>query len=461
MNSSTLLAQGFSLHAVPPKDGPKPKNPLGRYLLSASQISTYASCQRKWAWRYVAGILEPSKPAAELGGRVHAILEAWLASGVAPDPSTHEGRIALAGIKHLPPPGSGMVERGFILHSRRNSYLGYVDFQYLSAQDLTVTILDHKTTSSLRYAKTPEELLVDIQALIYALYAFLAWNVSEVTLKWVYYTTANVPRSPPPVVAKVHLPVVLERFADIERLGDEIVYHAQNKTHPLALKPTASTCGAYGGCPHKSICNLSEDERLRSIMSEATMAEKLGMVPVHDPNTPQTQQSFPQWAGAPMSQAAPPPPPNPFAQQAPQPVQGNDGRMYLQQLDGSWVPVEQQPMPMQAPQFQPPAPQMQMVPQAPQPQIVQQMTPQQSPGLPTFNAPEGPATNPVEIQGKRGRGRPAGTGTAAKKLDKLEASKIAFLAGAHAAVLAGSRDSAQIQAAGDVCLLAFQSKFGA
>ena len=485
------MIPGYQITPAPPKETKRAELSRlagGRHVLSASQLSTFTLCQRKWAWRYIAGVQEPSGAAAVLGGEVHSVLEAWLASGVAPDRSTRPGTIALAGLKHLPPPGSGVVEHGFLLHTPRNTYIGYIDWQGFF--DGLVTILDHKTTSNLAYAKTAEDLLSDIQALIYALFACIAWNTKEVQLKWVYYTTASTPRSPAPTKTKIHLPLVLDRFDAIETVGEEIGRHIAHQTHPLALPATVSACGAYGGCPHRTRCNLSEPERLKAIMSEATMEQKLGMVPVYQHGQ---QAPLPQW----NQPVQPQQPAQPQPVQQLQEVMGGDGLMYRQNLDGSWSPVQPAPQAAPPPQTfaspfqaqQPVQPTQTVAPfGGPQGQgvVTQPNTTSAAPiqptstALPTFNpvptsapvgpapgyqttAPQGPAINapegPSASEPKRGRGRPAGAGTS-KKLEKLTSDRIAFLAGVTAACMAGVRDSSQLQAAGEACLVAFTSKFG-
>jgi len=455
---------GYGISPAPPKSS-SARLPLasGRYALSASQLSTFGLCKRKWAWRYIARVQEPPNAAADLGGRVHSVLEAWLTSGVAPDRTTREGAIALAGLKHLPPPGSGVVEHGFLLHTPRNTYIGYIDYQ--GVIDGLPTVLDHKTTSNLNYAKTEEELLFDIQALIYALFACIAWNTDEVGLKWVYYTTAKTPRSPAPVKAKLRLPQVIEKFQAIEAVADEIGHHLKNKTHPLALAPNANGCEAYGGCPHRERCNLTDEERMKSLMSEVTMEQKLGMVPVFDAsqqpqlpqwNPPQSTMQLPQTVSPPVVQT----PTYVSAPLLPVQQRGHDGKLYQQGPDGQWYPVQEAPA--QLPAFAQPqstfvAPQQ----QAPAPTTFGAPTPQQA-QLPTFNppaqqqvqpqinAPEGPGAEPVKSKGK----------SKGKKLEKLTSDRLAFLAGVHAAIMGGVRDSAQLQQAGEVCLNAFKSKFG-
>jgi RecB family exonuclease len=436
INDRSEFVIGYSIAPAPPK-GEKPKV-AGRYVLSASQISTFVLCRRKWAWRYIARIPDGPNAAAELGGRVHTVLERWLALGIAPDPATREGRIALAGLKHLPPPGSGTVEHGFLLHTPRNTYLGFIDWLGLIAG--APTILDHKTTSNLQYAKTEEDLQSDIQALIYALFAALAWSTDEIGLMWVYYTTGNTPRSPKPTIAKLRLPMVLELFETIEAFGEEISYHAKNQTHPLALKPDARACGAYGGCPHRERCNLSPEEEMESLMT--TMEEKLGMVPVFvQGGVP--QQNFPVWngqtAGSPQP-VMPHPLVVPSGQFINGPQRAQDGLLYAQTADGVWHVVPEAP-PAHAPQ--PTAISAQ--------KIIDNLTTTPPAAI---NAPEGPAPS----ESKKGRGRPAGSG--AKKLEKMTADRLAFLAGVHGAIMRGISDPVVLQSSGELALVAYKSKFG-
>lgn len=40
-------------------------------VLSASQISTFRDCQRKWGFKYIAGLEDPAGPAAALGTETH------------------------------------------------------------------------------------------------------------------------------------------------------------------------------------------------------------------------------------------------------------------------------------------------------------------------------------------------------------------------------------------------------
>jgi hypothetical protein len=241
----------------------------GRLELSASQIGTFEACSRKWALSRVLG--SRSNAAAAKGSAVHSVLEAWLGEGKAPDAGTEIGRIAMTGIEHLPRPGAGIVEDAFTLARG-----GYV---LRGRKDLRVpdhrrpAVYDHKTTSGLQWAKSAEDLAVDVQATIYAAHELAEFPGAEaVDLHWIYYTTRAPFRS-----RKVSLAVlpshVAERMDAIDATAERIaaVAHLAPEFHP----PTPSACEAFGGCPYREECNVTPTERMQAIMSQATLAEKL------------------------------------------------------------------------------------------------------------------------------------------------------------------------------------------
>ncbi len=129
----------------------------GESRISASQIDTYRTCARKWAWKYIGRVDGPQHPSAALGERVHGVLEGWLRDGKAIDTSTREGKIAAAGVSKLPMPGRGLVERKFDWRSPAGIlYTGRLDLEH--ERDDVLVVHDHKTTSSFGWAKTEEDL---------------------------------------------------------------------------------------------------------------------------------------------------------------------------------------------------------------------------------------------------------------------------------------------------------------
>lgn len=246
--------------------------------LSASQVQTFSDCQRKWAWRYVEGVEEPPSPAAELGRSVHAELEKYLSGGEI-DFTTEIGYIAAAGLEHLPKPGTpGLcVEQEFHFEGPSgHSYLGYKDLEQPGA------VTDHKTTSDLRWQKTPEDLQTDIQATLYAVDYFRKYPEDTcVELRWVYYQTKNAKKSAITRL-RVHQEETWKRFLEIEQIAGQMEVASSKRA--LDLPPNINHCSAYGGCPHQGRCNLSPFEKMRAHVEQNKLmsllqAKKNGAAP--------------------------------------------------------------------------------------------------------------------------------------------------------------------------------------
>jgi len=79
-------------------------NALGKELrISASSTETYLDCKRKWAYGYYWRVPRVTSPAAEVGNKVHDVLEHWLKTGEKPeDPNNRYWRIAEPGLQFLP-----------------------------------------------------------------------------------------------------------------------------------------------------------------------------------------------------------------------------------------------------------------------------------------------------------------------------------------------------------------------
>src|SRR4051812_30588555 len=72
---------------------------------SPSQIKAFEfGCQRKWAFRHILNVPEPSFGFQELGKEVHKHLENYLRFGDMPPAETKAGQIALTGLDDLPKP---------------------------------------------------------------------------------------------------------------------------------------------------------------------------------------------------------------------------------------------------------------------------------------------------------------------------------------------------------------------
>lgn len=251
--------------------------------LSASQVQTFVDCQRKWSWKYVEGVEVPSNASADLGRAVHAELEKYLTGGEI-DFTSETGYIAASGLEHLPKPGTWVhvtpkslewvptpglyVEQEFhFVGPSGHSYLGFKDVEAPGI------IYDHKTTSNLRWQKTPEDLKTDIQATLYAVDYFRKNpDENDVELRWVYYQTKNTRKS---AVTRLRVgqTETWKRFLEIEQIAVEMSAAATKRA--LELPPSINHCSAYGGCPHQGRCNLSPFDKMRSYTEQQKIRTNL------------------------------------------------------------------------------------------------------------------------------------------------------------------------------------------
>ena len=83
------------------------------HFFSASQITLYRDCPRKWGWKYLAFLSEPQSDAGKLGDAVDSgQLQPYLRAGTPFDYTRPDqaGYIAASGLQHLPKPGTPGLE---------------------------------------------------------------------------------------------------------------------------------------------------------------------------------------------------------------------------------------------------------------------------------------------------------------------------------------------------------------
>ncbi len=219
---------------------------------SPSQLSTFRDCKRKWFRVSVLGERPPSSPAAERGTRIHEQIEQWLMNGVAPTDGT-----ARAMLRHLPPGGSvspDHVEQAFDLTPP--GWVARVRGRIDLIDPSTNQIIDHKSTASLNYAKTQQDLETDTQAIIYssvALSGSLGIEFDEPLKFTLSYGTTRGP---------VKTSLVSRRFTraqlaePLARIGEE-VSEQQSTSQALEwseVAPNYQSCDKYGGCAFRHDC---------------------------------------------------------------------------------------------------------------------------------------------------------------------------------------------------------------
>lgn len=251
--------------------------------ISPSKIQTYRQCARKYSWEYVHGFKPPSTAKQQFGTDVHAHLERWLTEAEMP-PETPAGRTAKQGLHLLPPPDKRLViEEKFKYFWIDGIYVNGLadvlvppDLADLNGRPL---IIDHKTTSDLRWAKNEDDLRDDPQFLIYSILAMLTWDAPEVFARWIYYAASSPlrgPRQPKGIRAvTVAASASCEQFRKrVETLtADMLVIQeiTNQKTPANNLPASPQSCGAYGGCPHQTRCALSKSDKLEGFMRKPTL----------------------------------------------------------------------------------------------------------------------------------------------------------------------------------------------
>ena len=469
-------------------------------VLSASQISTWDRCKRRWAFEYIWKIRTPPHPSAILGTKVHAHLEAWLRDGTAPLPRSQDPVDAKAAtiakrmittlIKHGIQPGQGAVERRFWIRSARGIYYtGFIDWSGWVLDELgnLATVTDHKTSGNIEaYGKTEADLHTDIQALLYAIVGMVGFGVDTIRLFWNYGETKG--RHPTKAVkTMVRLPVVYDRFDIIDEEAVTLVQHRMAGTDPRTFPGNPDACGDFGGCPHKGVrCVLTPEEQLGGLMNTQnggvqSMADRMAaMTGQQPPQGGPPNQGFQQQQGFQPPQGVPQPPQGAPPQQQQQfaspPQVAAPAQQAYSPNTGPNPPETGYGQPQQAPQQQQMPPQGQqmqgqMPPQGQQtqqtqwgPQPGQQQAPQGQQQLPHTQGQQQAAPTaeePEETKGKsKGKGRPKG----AKNKNKLNHEEV-FMIGVQGLLSNANFNpmaqeaAAQIDAAGELAVQAYRRRF--
>jgi hypothetical protein len=242
------------------------------FFSSPSQVSTYELCARKWAWRYVDGIEGPPNKFAEFGIKTHAYLEKWLALRVPPSGSP-EARVAQVMLAHLPPPHlvdpkNVEIESGITVEG-----INFIMKLDLWMPDLELpTVYDHKTTKSFDWALTPKAMSDDVQATMYAGWAFVKTGAPRIGVQWTYGKTQGSPEAHP-VRRILERAEVAERLARSIRSSHEMRVIQESKCSAIEVPYDASGCEAFGGCPYRDLCNLTARDKLEAFMSQGTAKE--------------------------------------------------------------------------------------------------------------------------------------------------------------------------------------------
>ena len=220
--------------------------------VSASQITTFADCPRKWYLDKIVGLDRPSTPSTLLGSRVHELLEDFLRNGVEIDQNERAGKIALQGIHHLPDRTQHLkIElslEDMPIFDSPVPVKGFIDIVNLDNDE----IIDHKTTKSKRWTKTQGELAYNLQMTLYAK-AYLDNNplCNKVTLTHIYYGTQDAfSHKVSTEVTRAH---IANQWNGIKKAIKEM-QETSEAEDAGCVPANFNACDKYGGCPFRKAC---------------------------------------------------------------------------------------------------------------------------------------------------------------------------------------------------------------
>jgi hypothetical protein len=240
---------------------------------SASQHSAFQRCQRYWYYGWIERIERPKSPAMQRGTDIHSETEHYLNTGDLRDSAFTERELNykpyVEALKpYLPPPGHSdlLIEQRIELAAIDGvSWLGFIDIGFSGVDPLQIR--DLKTTSDFRYAKTPAELMDDIQLMSYAEWTYTVAGYSgEIDLGLIYVKTEKKLVRKKPKTKLVNIVVDEDHVHDVWAREMVIVGEmkdvASNCKNAHDLPPTVSACGMYGGCPFVAQCGLTGSDML-------------------------------------------------------------------------------------------------------------------------------------------------------------------------------------------------------
>lgn len=270
---------------------------------SPSSFDLWDTCQRRWGFRYLAGIKTPRAPSAALGTRCHALLETYLKGGQF-DLYSDEGKIVAVAIPHFPERHETLQVRSEhpftftsepILHlAEPIVFNGVIDVQ---AQHVSGAwaVYDFKTTKSPKlYGKPVDVLAKDPQGVMYSTATWLEHGQDDVPVRWVYSSTDKREK------AHAESRDVLFTRDDTDRKMHSLVVQAvgmrdlmRERVDPLELPASPGSCEKYGrpgqiNCPYH-VANGGRCDPGGRRLGDMLDLIQLGTPPAKD--TPMTQQA--------------------------------------------------------------------------------------------------------------------------------------------------------------------------
>ena len=236
--------------------------------VSASQLDTYLSCNRKW-WldKIGADSVRVETASQLLGTEVHSNLENYLlGTGPLDHPlltfNTFASAVKSRGLELL-------IEYEFHVPGPRE-LLGYIDLVIVDHEKKTVEIWDHKTTKDWRYAKSAAELMTNPQGSFYAHVMSLKFG-PEYTYFFGHHVILTTKPQPERLVQVEFTPSMIR----LAGANIDMIVRAMIQTSELEdgreVSPTYSSCFKYGRCQYYAKCKGNEPMPNLASMTQATV----------------------------------------------------------------------------------------------------------------------------------------------------------------------------------------------
>ncbi len=237
------------------------------YRYSASQISTFKGCRRKWHFNSVQGIKAEPTASQQLGKDIHAQIEAFIKSRTPPTDRRAWAGLATMGYdaadvlstEALGEPGVHVegeinIPLSNAADGTPRGFLGFIDHLDIRNPALPI-VTDHKTTSDLKYAKTSQELEHDTQMLVYGWWVINQHpNATHVKLQH-----NAIPTRGGTSAVLTHAVVTREHIT--KKWGEALAVMAEMDTYQTkevgdvpADGMKNGECERWGGCTYRAAC---------------------------------------------------------------------------------------------------------------------------------------------------------------------------------------------------------------
>ena len=223
--------------------------------VSASQIETFLSCNRKWWLDKIGEGVRTESASQALGKAVHANIESHLLNGT---PLDHplltfdtfiaevKGRV---GVELL-------IEHEFRLPGIKDS-VGFIDLVIVDHEVKHVEIWDHKTTKDWKYARTADELRSNAQGRVYVLAMYEKYG-STYTYSFGHHVILTARAAPARTTRVEFSQSMIEQARSVIDMTMNSMVSASTVVDGRDVVPNTSECWKYGGCPYRTKCKGDE-----------------------------------------------------------------------------------------------------------------------------------------------------------------------------------------------------------